>query len=340
MTEAVCAKDCEKCSAMSEIDVNTQSSPAQSSEQGRARGPSTPSFAVATQPSYARTLFLSPQGLRPGWGLAFYALTFLILQRLAADLAASLDLGSSGLWSMMLAEFGSLVAAVVPAMVLARVERRPWNAYGLPGKQAFGRLFWVGSLWGFAGISLLIFLLWGSHVFTSGHVILHGPRFVRFAAFWAVFFLLVGLFEEFLLRGYSQFTLARGVGFWRAAMALSGAFGLIHLRNGGEHWNGALAAAVIGFFFCFTLRRTGSLWFAVGFHAAWDWGETFFYSVPDSGMKSPGHLLSASLHGPAWLSGGSVGPEGSLLCFVIIAVISIAFSRIYSRPARSRELTN
>ena len=98
-----------------------------------------------------------------------------------------------------------------------------------------------------------------------------------------------------LLRGYAQFTLARGIGFWPAALVLSCGFGLIHLRNDGEQWRGLLAAAFIGFFFCLTLRRTGNLWFAVGFHAAWDWGETFFYSVPDSGMVAPGHLLSSSL---------------------------------------------
>ncbi len=152
---------------------------------------------------------------------------------------------------------------------------------------------------------------------------------MRFAAFWAVMFLFVGFFEEFLLRGYSQFTLARGIGFWPAAIVLSTAFGLIHLRNGGEQWAGLLAAAFIGFFFCLTLRRTGNLWFAVGFHAAWDWGETFFYSVPDSGTVFPGHLLSSSLHGPSWLSGGSVGPEGSVLCFAVIALVWLAFSRVY-----------
>jgi len=329
---------------MSELDLNTERGPAQSSE--RSSEPSSqlsseqrpapaspgPSFAVATQPSYARTLFLDAQGLRPGWGLAFYSVTFFTLQRVAADLASSWDLGASGLWSMLLAELGSLVAAVIPAAVLMRVEHRPWSAYGLPGKQAFGRLFWIGTLWGFSGISLLLFALYGLHAFAFGHVVLHGARLARFALFWAVMFLFVGLFEEFLLRGYSQFTLARGVGFWRAAMVLSGAFGLIHLRNGGEQWNGALAAAAIGFFFCYTLRRTGSLWFAVGFHAAWDWGETFFYSVPDSGMVSPGHLLSSSLRGPPWLSGGSVGPEGSVLCFAVVALVWIAFDRIYPRP--------
>jgi len=310
---------------MSELDTKTDTAPVPSS----AASASSPDFAVATQPSYAQTLFLGPEGLRPGWGLAFYVAMFFTLQKLAVDLAWRRDLGASGLWSMMLEESGNLVAATLPAWILARVESRPWKAYGLPGKQALGRVFWIGTLWGFAGISVLIFSLYGLHVFAFGHVLLHGARLVRFAVFWALMFLLVGLFEEFLLRGYSQFTLSRGIGFWPAALALSCAFGLIHLRNGGENWRGLLAAAFIGFFFCLTLRRTGSLWFAVGFHAAWDWGETFFYSVPDSGMVAPGHLLSSSLRGSEWLSGGSVGPEGSVLCFVVIAAAWIAFHRAY-----------
>jgi len=315
---------CSRESSMPEPEVQTQnSSPA----------PPAPQFAVVTQPSYARTLFFGADGLRPGWGLAFYALVFLLLQRLAVEIAWVNDRGSSGLWSMLLEEFGNLLAAAIPAVLLARIERRPWSAYGLPGKFAFGRLFWIGLLWGFAAITVLMLALYEFRSFAFGHMILHGPRLLRFAAFWAAMFLLVGLFEEFLLRGYTQFTLARGIGFWPAAVALSCAFGLVHLRNEGEHWTGLLAAAVLGFFFCLTLRRTGNLWFAVGFHAAWDWGESFFYSVPDSGMKSPGHLLSSSLRGSPWLSGGSVGPEGSVLCFVVIAAAWVAFDRVYPKGA-------
>jgi membrane protease YdiL (CAAX protease family) len=293
--------------------------------------PRAPDFSVATQPSYARTLFLGSEGLRPGWGIAFYVGTFFLLQKLVVQWAWAHDFGVGGLWSMTLEEFGDLVAAVIVGLVLARVEHRPWRAYGLPARQVFGRLFWAGGLWGFAGISLLIVALYGLHAFTFGHVVLRGARLARFAAFWAVMFLLVGLFEEFLLRGYLQFTLARGIGFWPAAAVLSAGFGLIHLRNDGEHWPGVLAAALIGFFFCLTLRRTGNLWFAVGFHAAWDWGETFVYSVPDSGTVWRGHLLSSSLYGADWLTGGSVGPEGSVFCFVVIAAAWIAFDRAYPR---------
>ncbi len=310
---------------MSELKVKTNGGP----EAAPVTSPSAPDFAVVHQPSYARTVFLGPDGLRTGWGITFYLAMFLPLQKLAVELAWSRNLGASGLWSMMLEEFCDLVAAVIPALVLMGVEHRPWKAYGLPAKQALGRLFWIGTLWGFAGISLLMCSLYGLHAFSFGHPMLHGIRLARFAAFWAVMFLLVGLFEEFLLRGYTQFTLTRGIGFWPAALALSCAFGLIHLRNEHEQWRGVLAAALIGFFLCLTLRRTGTLWFAVGFHAAWDWGETFVYSVPDSGSVWPGHLLSSSPHGPDWLSGGSVGPEGSVLCFVVIAVVWIAFERMH-----------
>jgi len=288
-----------------------------------------PDFSSAVQPSYVRTVFLGPDGLKAGWGFAFYVAMYYLLQFFVLQWAASVQLGADGLWSMMLEEFGLFLAAVAPALWLWKVEGRAWGAYGLPGRQAFGKLFWVGAVWGFASISLLMALMYGVRVFDVGHLAMHGARIVRFAVFWAVMFLLVGFFEEFLLRGYTQFTLTRAIGFWPAAVLLSCTFGLIHIRNGGEEWPGLLAAAAIGFFFCLTLRRTGNLWFAVGFHAAWDWGETFAYSVPDSGTIFPGHLLKSSFHGPGWLTGGMVGPEGSVLCFVVIGVAWMGFAARY-----------
>jgi hypothetical protein len=270
------------------------------------------------QPSYVRTVFFGADGLRAGWGVAFYIAIFYPLQFVASRWAGSLDLGASGLWNMLLAEFGVLVAAVLPALALARVERRAWGLYGLPMRQSFGKLFWQGSAWGFAAITLLLAAMYGFGGFDLGHLALHGARILKFAAFWAAMFLLVGLFEEFLLRGYLQFTLTRLIGFWPTAALLSCAFGLVHIRNAGEQWAGILAAAAIGFFFCLTLCRTRNLWFAVGFHAAWDSGTMF-----------PGHLLKSSFHGPPWLTGGMVGPEGSVLCFAAIGMAWVAFAKAY-----------
>ena len=54
---------------------------------------------------------------------------------------------------------------------------------------------------------------------------------------------------------------------------------------------------------------------------AFDWGETYFYGVANSGQVLPGHLLNSSSAGLWWLSGGTVGPEGSMLCTIVLVVV-------------------
>jgi len=117
--------------------------------------------------------------------------------------------------------------------------------------------------------------------------------------------------------------------FWQAAWVTSTFFGFYHTGNGGENWIGVFAAAAIGFTFCVSVFVTGSAWWAIGCHAAWDWAETFFYGTADSGQQGLGHLLSATPAGnPLW-SGGSDGPEGSLLvvaAILLLLLILLAFN--------------
>jgi membrane protease YdiL (CAAX protease family) len=165
--------------------------------------------------------------------------------------------------------------------------------------------------------------------FSFGNLALSGLALVKYASLWAIGFVMVGIAEEFTFRGYTQFTLSTGIGFWPSAVLLSAAFGAIHLGNAGEGWVGALSVAVFGLFACFTLKRTGNLWFAIGFHAASDYAETFLFSTPDSGLLAQGHLLNSSFHGPRWLTGGTIGPEGSLIDFAVFAVAFMAFAKLY-----------
>jgi membrane protease YdiL (CAAX protease family) len=246
-------------------------------------------------------------------------------------------MGINAIWRGFISEATLAIVALVPALVMARIEHRSLADYGLPARTAFGRHFWVGTAWGLGSLTILLLVLRASHVFYFGGIALHGVRILKFALFYSVFFLLVSFFEEFLFRGYTLFTGATSVGFWPSAVVLSLLFGSVHLENSGESYVGALAAASIGLFFCLTVRRTGDLWFAIGFHTGWNWGQSYLYSVPNSGTKMTGHLTSSSLQGPVWLSGGSVGPEGSVLCFVLIALLWIAFHRVYPEVRYPRE---
>jgi len=222
-----------------------------------------------------------------------------------------------------------LLATLVATSIMGLLERRAFGTYGLPGHDAFRANFWHGAGWGIAIISATMLLLRIFGGFSFGTLALRPASACGYAILWGVVFLSVGFLEEFLFRGYAQFTLTTGLGFWPAASILSAMFGALHLGNGGEDYAGAVSVFVVGMFFCLTLRRTGNLWLAVGLHTAFDWGETFLFSVPNSGIVAPGHLLNSSLHGPTWLTGGSVGPEGSVMVFIVLGVAAGIFSRVY-----------
>jgi membrane protease YdiL (CAAX protease family) len=278
----------------------------------------------------AQTIFVGPEGLRAGWRFLLYVgmwRVFLVLLRTLVPYVQ--PRGVHGIWQDLIGELEYLASAFLPVLVMGAIEKRSFGDYGLPGRDAFGKAFWVGMAWGILAITVLVVAIGGVGDFSLGGLALHGGRVLKFAAFWGGFFVIVGLFEEFLLRGYTQYTLTQGIGFWPAALLLSTLFAALHFGNPGETWMGLLAVAVIGLFFCLTLRRTGNLWFAVGFHASWDWGESYLYSVPDSGGMVTGHLMHSSFHGSRWFTGGSVGPEGSVLVFVVIALTWLAFDRAY-----------
>jgi membrane protease YdiL (CAAX protease family) len=288
--------------------------------------------------TFARSIFWNDRELRAGWRLLIYLLLVVLFTLLGGYLARVLHLPQISRTSLtatsMLTQDGiGIVAALAAAALMGMLEGRPFGGYGLPRAAAFGARFWQGAAWGIAMITVIIFLIRAFGGFSFGDLALRGSELWGYAVLWAVVFLFVGFFEEFLFRGYAQFTLATGIGFWPTAIALSGGFGAVHLFNRGEDKIGALSVFVIGMFFCLTLRRTGTLWFAVGLHAAFDWGETFLFSVPDSGLVAPGHMLNSSLQGPAWLTGGTVGPEGSIMAFVVVGVAAVVFARVYPAVA-------
>jgi uncharacterized protein len=101
-----------------------------------------------------------------------------------------------------------------------------------------------------------------------------------------------------------------------------------------EGWVDPITVGLYGLFWCFTLRRTGSLWFAVGFHAASDYFDMTVFAEPNTGAGGnpvPGHLLDVRFHGSVWLTGGPRGTEASLLVFPILACLFYLFHKRYPK---------
>jgi len=119
--------------------------------------------------------------------------------------------------------------------------------------------------------------------------------------------------------------------FWQAAWLTSTFFGWMHTGNKGETWIGIFSAAAIGFVFCVSIRLTGSAWWAIGYHAAWDWAQTFFYGTADSGYQPKGHFLTTSPIGNVLWSGGTDGPEGSILVLPTVLLTLLVILLVYHR---------
>lgn len=282
--------------------------------------------------TFSRQILTNKAGLGAGWRVAIYLAICFVLWSAAILLLSQILRPARGVFSpsyQFLGELVSFLVAFFAAWIMAQLEEVPVGIYGLPARGAFGRLFGHGCLFGFCEICMLIGLIATFSGYSFGSLAEHGAAIAKWALFWGLFFVVVGLCEEFLFRGYTLYTLAQGIGFWPAAVLLSLAFGAVHIHNSGEGWVGVAGVAFVGLFWSFTLKRTGSLWFALGMHAAFDFGETFLFSVPDSGMIFPGHLSNATLHGPHWITGGSAGPEASVFDFLILAVFFLVVNRLY-----------
>jgi membrane protease YdiL (CAAX protease family) len=270
----------------------------------------------------APNLWFGPKGIRAGWRLLIFTLVFALLSGAATWLALRFIEDTEGPWRapiLLTAEAISFVSALLAALLMARLERRSLAQYGLSIRQAFGTLFWRGALWGVLTIAAVVLLIWLLGGYSISGVALRGGDLIVYSLLWAFTFLLVGLFEELLFRGYTLFTLSHGIGFWPAALLISVLFGALHyLTKPGETSVDGLSTSLIGLFFCWTVRRTGNLWFAIGWHFTFNYGSLFLLGAPNtgsSGLPIEKHLLDSSFHGAEWLTGGAMGPEASVLIF-------------------------
>jgi membrane protease YdiL (CAAX protease family) len=304
-----------------------------------------------------RSAFFGPLGLRAGWSIAiFLAFTFLF-----ASLFGFLALAASGLRSEKLAEQrtarrpqtqtetqhhpaptkaptlihatdftlndGSIfLALLLSTFALSLIERRSFTVYGINLRSLPDLL--PGALTGLVSLSLLVFILRALHLLVFDARLLFGRAAYASGASWLLACLCVGLMEEYLTRGFLQYTLtrsllnlgrrispkhARAAAFSLAALIMSLIFGAGHLNNAGENPMGLVMVFLAGILFSYSLWRTGSLWWAIGFHCTWDFAMNFLYGVPDSGTLSFGRLFQTHPVGPNLLSGGIDGPEGSVL---------------------------
>lgn len=307
--------------------------------------------------SRMKSVFIGFDGLRAGWSLSLFLVLLAalsaglnVVMRLAHVVPKRPDIASGFSPALVLLSDSSLFfGTLLVTWILSTIEGRRLGVYGINAKRALPN-FMTGLGLGVTCLALLVLILWqGGFLAVDGRLLTGAPAW-SYGGVWLLAFLAVAFGEEYLARGYLLFTLSRGLaglyawlwrtphakalGFWTAALLVSILFGLGHGKNPGESPLGLLCAAFSSVLFAFSLWRTGSLWWAIGFHASWDWAQSFLFGVADSGYTVQHHLLATHPLGQPLLSGGATGPEGSIFClaiFILAAAILLLTGRASSR---------
>lgn len=245
------------------------------------------------------------------------------------------DAGGLTPFGVLSGELIQLIAVCVVSAVM--VYGQAFFQKGSAGQRPFLRtLFLHDSVWLRKGVSGMGWgALWASAIIMvivlcqgyQTHLALSsvGQALLSLLAY-GLTFLVVGATEELMFRGYLYAQLGKAFGWGWASVITSVLFGLIHIPSGTPLW-GAIGAGLAGYVFCYMLRVTGSLFYPIGFHAAWDWAQTAVFGVNDSGHAAHDALFHTDIHGPYWLTGGSDGPEASVVCFMVYGLLVFYFHR-------------
>ncbi len=263
----------------------------------------------------ARSLVFLPASerkLRAPWRILIFILVWVAVTLVAASLAQSVQ-GVAALAPIraVLYYWVDCIAVLIATFISLRwVDGLDWSYVRL-GRQARGAtLLTRGFVVGMVGIGAPCVVLLMAHELTV--VPAASGSWYGAAAQMALMLLPAALAEELLTRGYIFSVLRETIGWKNTLIATSVVFGLLHLRNPGANPETIMVVIIAGFFLGMILLVTESLYAAWMAHFAWNFtmAAGLHTSVSGLGVTAPNYQVVDS--GPAWLTGGSWGPEGGL----------------------------
>lgn len=138
-------------------------------------------------------------------------------------------------------------------------------------------------------------------------------------------FLVQGMSEEVMLRGYLTVSLAGRMPVWLSVAITSLLFAFMHGGNAGLTPLSLVNLVLFGIFAAVFMLRYDNIWGIGALHSAWNFCQGNIFGVAVSGSSAGDTLLSFSvLEGaPRWISGGEFGLEGSIVTTVVFGGMTL-----------------
>jgi membrane protease YdiL (CAAX protease family) len=215
------------------------------------------------------------------------------------------------------------------------VDRRPWRDIGLsaPGRRQLACVaggFTAGVA--VVGLWFVVQLALGSAKVTGLEPTERGvAATIGLLVVGLLYYVTSAVTEEVAFRGYIFQNL-------RETLPTAWAVGLTGLLFASGHFLGGSAGpvhAAIGLldFVLFsslmilTRLRTGALWMAISFHAAWNWAQDYLFGVGVAGEADYNNaLVHVRLEGPSLLVGGPNNADTDLLTILLEVLLIVGYS--------------
>ena len=220
----------------------------------------------------------------------------------------------------------TLIFTLVVLWISAKwIDKRKISAFGFH----FSRQWWQDLIFGLLlGILLmgLIFVFEWLFGWIEVKPIINPDQTLSSVLLWIfsalIGFICVGIYEEILFRGFLLRNLAEGLNSSsnRALKSLVAAFllsslifGLFHILNPNTSWISTLNIILAGLFLGLGFVLTGELAIPIGLHITWNFFQGSIFGFPVSGVNAGASLIAIQQKGPAFITGGSFGPEAGLI---------------------------
>ncbi|MFJ8754842.1 lysostaphin resistance A-like protein [Streptomyces sp. NPDC102441] len=248
--------------------------------------------------------------------IVWQLLTVVLANLIGGQIVYSLD-GSPWL-QLVLGLLVSVLAVLAYGWVVRRTEHRPSTEVARKGAvPAIGR----GTLIGLALFGAVI-----TNIYFNAHYEINGLGSPTGAVGLVGLMAAAAVTEELMFRGVLFRVIEERTGTWISLTLTGVLFGAMHLLNANASLWGAVAIAIeAGGMLAAAYAATRSLWVPIGLHFGWNFAAGGIFSTEVSGNNTPQGLLDTVTSGPAWVTGGDFGPEGSVYSVLFGVLLTIAF---------------
>ncbi len=219
---------------------------------------------------------------------------------------------------MILALFSTVIATALTIVYVRFIEKRSLYSMGFVKKNAF-RDYIIGLFVGAIMFAASVLLAWLSGSLEYKAVILGNSLGLVIVFFFG--FILQGMSEEVILRGYLMVSIATKKPIILAILANSVLFALIHIFNNGITVLSLINLTLFGVFASLYALRSDSIWGICAIHSTWNFTQGNVFGISVSGIQVEASILSfIPTNTNTIMNGGSFGLEGGLAVTIVLVI--------------------